>query len=524
MSKSGSSSDSVSPSLLAGINYRSVMYVVLFFAGFSALYYSTFVHMVAVWFSSDGSHGPLILAVSLYLVWISRDQLRRLPIKPALLPGTVLVASGCFMLFAGKISSTILLQQLSMIPVLLGSVWLLLGFAFVKALLLPIVYLVFLTGLVEELLGNFNIFLQTASAWIAAKLLILYGLPVVLSGIIIDLPHISLIVVKACSGINHLVALMALSVPLAIISNLTTYRKIILVVSSFFIGMFANGLRIAAIGVYSIYNAGVDLHGPNQTLYVGALFFIGMVMLVTLSHLLRTKEPVTEGADAERESIVSESETTTAADLETVTTVKVVKFNFTPLIVIALFFVLTWTMMQFYTPGPVAMSSSWQQFPDHIAGFSSRDAFWMDNRVRPFPADEELARVYTDHAGNRVEIYIGYFEDQFRGRRIIDYRRVWLHEHDTRVTIGSTPDAVVINKSYDIDKDNPPDLYFWYQMDDRVMTSRYDGKFYTFWNGLTKRRTNASIVIIQTSIPQTEVSTFLDELVPMVVSFLRGRE
>ena len=491
---------------------RSLLHISLFLIAFGSLYHNTLAHIADTWFTSEGSHGPLIVVVSFYLVWRKRKDFKELPKNPAVLPGALLTGLGCFMLFAGRLSSTMLLQQVSMGPTLLGIIWLFLGFRYVKALLIPVGYLIFLTGFVEEMLGSVAIYIQTVSAWIAALLLVLFGMPVLLNGIVIELPHISLEVVRACSGINHIVALMALSVPLAMMSQRTAARKCLLVLAALLIGVFANGLRVALIGVYALYNEGADLHGPNETLYVTFIFFFGMVLLVALSHVMRKIGP--------RDSAVgrnAESTPVTGARKE-----PACGRRFVPVITAGLLFFITLGLVHFYKPAPVRLNTPFQAFPAFISGFVEKPLDNVHERIRPFAADQELLRLYKKPSGERLVLYIGYFESQDREKKIIDYRRDWMHEEAQEVSLGHASEPVMINKTRLRDRTNPADVYFWYLMDGRIITNRYVGKLATFWGALAKRKTNAAVIIIQTQNREDEVMPFLRELVPIIHAHLSG--
>ena len=496
-----------------------VVHTLIYIAAFGLLYYDSIIHTVSNWNSTYGSHGPLILAISCYLVWLKRHELKALPQRPALFAGSLLAAIGCFMLFAGKISSTMLLQQVSMVPTLLGVIWLLRGWDYVKALLIPVGYLIFMTGLVETLLSDVAIYFQLISAWIASGLLELTGMPVVLTGTIVALPHISLEVVKECSGISHIVSLMALSVPLAIMSQLTPVRKLILVIASFFIGIFANGVRIASIGIYAIYNEGADLHGPNETFYVTFIFFFGMVVLIFLSQLLSRKkvtQPETDMTDAVDTDSVDCSEANKPDAQHVIATGK----SSTPWVIFGMLFFTTLGFSLFYKIVPVQLQQSFDMLSTEITGFSSRNLHQIDDRLRPFVADNELLRLYVDSSGNRVEVYVGYFEEQTRERKLIDYRRNWLHEEVEPFSVVTSGGAVTINQTRFNDRFNPSSIYFWYIMDDRIITSQYVGKFYTFLDGLFKRRTNGAVIVVQTRSSQEEVMPFLEELVPEILRHL----
>ena len=497
-----------------------VFHTLIYIAAFGLLYYDSIIHSVSKWDSVEGAHGPLILAISCYLIWLKRHEFKTLPQRPAIIPGTLLAAIGCSMLFAGKLSSTMLLQQISMIPTLLGAILLLRGWSYLVVLFVPVAYLIFLTGLIEMLLGSVVIYFQLAAAWLSAELLAFFGMPVVLNGTLVDLPHIALEVVKECSGISHIVSLMALSVPLAFIGKLSPVRQVILLIAGFLLGLFANGVRIALIGVYALYDAGANIHGPKETLYTTFIFFFGMVLLVVLSHFL-SKQGEKKAPETNLSAVV-DSENADQANVAIPesplagTTGK----TSTPWVVFGLLFFVTLGFSLFYKIGPVQLGQPFYLISSEIAGFSERDLQQIDEQLRPFAADDELLRLYVDSSGNRIEVYIGYFEEQTRERKLIDYRRNWMHERAQPFAVAISHGNVTINRTRSDDRLNPADVYFWYVMDDRIITNQYAGKLYTFLDGLLKRRTNGAVVVVQTRSSQEEVMPFLEKLVPEILRHL----
>ena len=495
------------------VSAKTLIVSVLLVGAFLVLYLDTIIHIVGTWSSNEGAHGPLIVAVCLYLIWLKKDDFKTLPRYPVVSWGAFLAGIGCFIFFAGKISSTLLLQQISMVPFLLGMILLLRGWSFFRALFLPVVYLIFVTGFVETMLSNLAIYLQLASAWIAVQLFKLIGMPVILTGIIIDLPHIALEVVRACSGVSHLVAIMALSIPLGIMSKLPPLRKVFLVVASFIIGLFANGFRIFLIGIYALYNEGADLHGPNETLAVSVIFFFGMVLLVILNHFLR---PRTKDTPEDKKDIQAD----TGDNVAGTQVIKAEAGAFRNAWIIAgMLFVVTFGFAQFYKVAPVSLNAPLEQLSLNVGSFSGQPLLSIEERIRPFPADDEVLRSYVA-SGHRANVYIGYFAEQSRERKLIDYRRSWMHEESQQVSIATADGTVTINQTRVRDRFNPSDVYFWYVMDDRIITNQYVGKLYTFWDALMKRRTNGAVIVVQTRSSQEEVMPFLEKLVPEILRHL----
>ena len=92
----------------------------------AVLYIDTFVRTGKNLFTYEGSHGLLILAVSLYLIWKKREALTRLPVRPNLVYGTLLTAFGCFIIVLITYSEVYAMQKPKHIILLgasVGNAW-----------------------------------------------------------------------------------------------------------------------------------------------------------------------------------------------------------------------------------------------------------------------------------------------------------------------------------------------------------------------------------------------------------------
>jgi EpsI family protein len=516
-----SQNDKLKPACFKG---SSRLKILLFFFAFVILYHDVLMHMLKKSLSSENFHWPFIIGVSLYLIWIKRRDIKNISSAPGLLPGSILAGFGCFMLFAGRLGGTMLVQQFSVIPVLLGSIWLFLGLNHFKIFLLPISYLIFLMGVIEVFLESIVIYLQNISAYIGFHILSFIGYPVLLTSQIIELPHITMEVARGCSGIEHIVSLLAFTVALSYFSQKNLAGRCVLIFSAIFIAIFINGVRIALIGIYAKYWHGADIHGPFESLYASFIFYAGLILVVILSHFLR-KVKLQKNLNA-----LSDTPTSwTCSKYEPIASeIKEKKYeagkskSLGPAIPGISIFAVTFFLIHFYLPGPVYLKNSFQAFPVLIDNFRGRNIEQIDEHIRPFSADEELLRVYEDADGNSVEVYVGYFAIQSRNRKMIDHRRNWMHEEIQTMPIAQEFKVLTINKTRLPDGTNPAHVYFWYFIDGRIITNPVAGKFITFWDGLVKRKNNAAVVVIKIKNENFEVSPLLSELFFTINNHLSG--
>jgi EpsI family protein len=488
-----------------------------YFQSFSAIYYlpvilafafvqsSTFSWMLHNWFSYRGSHGPVILGISLYMIWSKRKEILNLNIQPNLLFGAVITILGCFMLISGIFSSILILQYISLIVTLFGVVWLIFGANYLKALWYPIGYLIFMFPIFSELLERYSIVFQNIAAWIAYNILNLSSIAVLRNANFLELPNITLNVARECNGINHITALVSLAIPLGYWTQRTWLRKSILILAAFLIGIFANGLRVAIIGFSSIYNKGGSLHGPYDLFYVSFIFFFGMAILIAISTLMMQKK----------------STTVRSLDAAALNLTRPSPIQLLPLITAIVIFLLTIGYLFLLKPKPVYLQRSMTEFPRIIGNWSGQDIAFTEPPFKYFSADTELKRVYKDNSGREIKLYIGYFASQDQDREIVNYRFDPLQQNAKVIRIPIGSDVIVIKNKID----NKASVYFWYDINGKALTDRYAAKAATIFDAFLHRRTNAAIVVIAADRAEKEKADiqFVKDLFPVIQTYLETK-
>jgi EpsI family protein len=481
-------------------------------AAFGATFFSTVLWMVHTWFSQRGAHGPVIAAISLYMIWSRRDQLRRLTAEPKELWGSLVLTLGCMMLLAGKLSSLLLLQDVPFIVVLLGLVLLLGGVAYLGVLGLPIAYLVFSFPLFSELLEGLSIHLQSATAWVAWLLIKATGIPVLRSGQFLELQSSSLEVARECNGINHMVALVGLAIPLASWTQRTAVRKTVLVLASGFIALFANGMRVAVIGILSHVRPDAPLHGPSDIFYVTFVFFFGMVLLVLVSRVMGWRS-AKEGELQAPEPDNGDSSPAAAGASPVRSFVIAVA-------------VLTATSgyLYFFSPSPVNLERPLSSLPSVIGRWVGHDADLSEPPFDEFTADLELRRTYRDDRNNEVRLYLGYFPLQTDEKKVVGFRFDPLQRGASVVSLPLETGSVNIKQTTVSMGSRTERVYFYYDINGRIMVDRYAAKLATLFEALVHQRTNAAIVVL--SFPEkmtvrTEDERSVLELTAQILPVIR---
>jgi exosortase A len=240
----------------------------------TAMFWPTLWSMVEIWDRSETfTHGYLIFPISAWLIWRQRDVLARLRPAADVRGLALLAAAGAAWLLAAA-GSVNVVAQYAYIAMLVAVVWTLLGWAVVRAILFPLMFLFLAVPVGEFLIPHLVAF--TADFTVAA--LQLTGIPVYREG-----NHFSLVsgdwsVIEECSGIRYLIASITLGTLYAYLTYRSWKRRLLFIVAAAIVPVFANGGRAYMI-VMIAHLSGMKLAlGVDHYIY-GWVFF-GLVMLL----------------------------------------------------------------------------------------------------------------------------------------------------------------------------------------------------------------------------------------------------
>ena len=256
--------------------------------GLAVLYIPTYVSLAqTLWRDEAYSHGPIILAVFAWLVWRERARLLE-PSRPNPIAGFTLLALGLVLYAIGRAFALPLFEVASHIPVLAGVVLVLRGVHALRRLAFAFLFLVFLIPIPGFILDWVTGPLKTLVSIAVTALLQLGGYDVAREGVVLELGGRQMLVADACSGLNSIQSLFALSLLYAWLTPpRSALRAIVLLVAVVPIAIVANIVRVAMLVLLAHY-AGDDvaqgfLHG-----FAGMLVFIvGLSLLLGLDRIVR---------------------------------------------------------------------------------------------------------------------------------------------------------------------------------------------------------------------------------------------
>lgn len=247
----------------------------LLFLALLLVYYQTAMSMVDIWSRSDTfAHGFLILPISLWLAWTRRDLLAAVNPRPAWWVALLLLPLGFGWLLAWLVDVAVV-QQLALVAMLVTGVWAVLGHKLASVLAFPLLFLFFSVPVGEGLVAPMMEFTATSTVWMIE----MTGIPVYREGLYFNLPSGNWSVVEACSGVRYIIASVTVGVLYAYLTYRSWTRRILFVLVSAIVPIFANSVRAYMIVMLGHMSDMTIATGADHLVY-GWVFFGFVIFLL----------------------------------------------------------------------------------------------------------------------------------------------------------------------------------------------------------------------------------------------------
>jgi exosortase A len=173
------------------------------------LYWPTSLEIADLWQDTVRrryTHGWLVLAITVWLIWRDRAQLRSIALTPPT-GGWCVVAIGSVGWLIGLNAGLLAMTTLAMPLLVLAAIWAAAGQAVARRVAFAVLYLYFALPVWEL----FNPLLQSMTAFVNVWLTRLAGIPVTVEGNVIDIPEGSFEIAGGCSGLHFFIVAMAIA-------------------------------------------------------------------------------------------------------------------------------------------------------------------------------------------------------------------------------------------------------------------------------------------------------------------------
>lgn len=247
-----------------------------------------------VWPLDEQAHGPIILIVSVFLIWQQRQALAKsfegsIWIRHV---GWALLLFSLLAYYIGVTQDIIFFTVAGQIALLGSFVMIFCGKPGVRQLWFPIVFLLFMLPLpgfiVDQATGSLKLVVSQA----AASSMYLAGLPVARDGVLLQVGQYKLLVADACSGLYSLISLSALGILyLWLIRSENTLRNCIMFAAIFPIAIAANIIRVIILSLVTYFYGDAAGQGFLHGFAGMSLFLAALLLIIGLDGALRLVMP-----------------------------------------------------------------------------------------------------------------------------------------------------------------------------------------------------------------------------------------
>lgn len=270
----------------------------LWVIGLIALYGPTYWRLSeTVWADDEQGHGPIILAVS---IWLLAGKVRAFKFQEndsSSASAWPMLALALLMYVLGRSQSIWFLEVGSQIPLLAALALLLGGARLLRTVWFPVAFLTFMVPLPEALVAALTAPLKQAVAASASGILYNLGYPVGRSGVILTIAQFQLFVADACAGLNSIFTLEALGLLyMHIVGHKSPSRNLLLAALLVPISFCANVVRVVALVLVTFYFGDAAAQGFTHAFAGLLLFAVALCLMLAVDNLISSFAAKGKGA------------------------------------------------------------------------------------------------------------------------------------------------------------------------------------------------------------------------------------
>ena len=378
-------------------NLRAIVAMALVVLGF-LLFWPTTASLIEQWEDTvrrTYTHGWLIVAITLWLLWRDRASWSHVVIRPSVLACVAVIGASIVWLIAYRAGVRIAHQAL--LPAMMfGAFTACYGFAAARRNTLPFAFLYFAVPLWDAL----NPLLQSGSTFAVRMLLRTVGIPAYFSGNTFTLPAGSLEIAGGCSGLHFFIVGVAIAVLYGELNRDSFRTRVKLVVLAAVLAMLTNWVRIFIIAVAAHLTDMQHYLVSEEHYTFGWIMFVGTMVLF---FLIVRRWPV----EAEQ----------SPAPADTPPTDGVISWQGAALAVVSLLLAPLWLVADDNT---VPLETLPRIVPSEISGWSTQTATREDWQPVFVGADVTQRATFSKDS-IAVESFAALYADQHQGKELIGF-------------------------------------------------------------------------------------------------------
>lgn len=456
---------------------------------FLAAYWVPLRGMANVWLrNEDYSYGFMIPLVTAYLIWEKRESLRTVQIRSAwgaLLPLVVMVLVSLYGILGS--SGNVSMPAVPLLVMLFT--YFCFGGEVLRRLLLPLGFLFFMIPVPAVIERTLGIWLKGISSRLGGEIVRLCGVPVHVSGNVIDLGVSQLQVVDACNGLRYLFPLIALGVLYGHFFEKARWKKLLCVVAALPIAVASNGLRIGVIGILTDRFGPAMAEGFMHDFSGYAVFLIAFLLFFVLGRVLALFPPRQPGSAGGKESAPNQAPATGSSDRHV---------NRAVLTASLILFLVGGLSLSTHALPAVKLAGGIAGFPLKFGPWSGQADFIDPEIVAKSGAEESFSARYGNGGSDQVSLYIGYRstaflenENFFHSPTVCLPSAGWKVLRSTRRTIDNVPrfGSITVTEMLTEQFGSRQLVYFWFQTKSAATHDKNINRFHLALHALRRDNT-----------------------------------
>ncbi len=362
------------------------------------LYWPTTFEIVELWQDTDRrlyTHGWLVLAVTVWLIWRDRGKTASIRITPPI-AGWCLVAIGSIGWLAGFNAGLLAVTMLALPLLALAAIWATAGKGVARRVAFAVLYLYFALPVWEPL----NPLLQSLTTFVNLWLAQLVGIPVAMEENFIHIPAGSFEIAGGCSGLHFLIVALAIAALQGEIDRDDLRSRALLLGIAAALALVTNWLRVFIIIVAGHLTEMQHFLVKVDHYYFGWFLFVfalGLYLYVSsrVPHAARTAPSKAQAVEQPARGRPMIAAVLSAA---------------------ALALGPTWLFA-----GVAKIELTGQESPPTLASWSGPSLYLSDWRPVFENSDEEFLAAYHHEAMGDVALYRATYHSQHQGKELRGY-------------------------------------------------------------------------------------------------------
>ena len=270
-------------------------------AGLLAVILPTLVFVAeSTWSGEQGTHGPIILATGLWLLWHKRESVLPLVAPPPAWKGLALLIFFVPLFALSRITQIVEIEGYALYCVVLATLYFIAGGRILWALAFPLFYLSFVFPPPDTIIYSATLPIKVAITKGSIALLQMFGYPIGGSGVSIQIGQYQLLVAAACSGLNSIVTLSALALFYIYLVHNERRRlhQVLLLLLILPVAIASNFLRVIFLILLTYYAGEATAQSFLHDLAGISMFILSIGLLYLIDKLLARilRKPTTPSA------------------------------------------------------------------------------------------------------------------------------------------------------------------------------------------------------------------------------------